>query len=241
MGRWWLVDRRIGQRVGAADRRRILPVDLRTRLRVSADGEIVEDSGQRFRRQVLVIVGIDLHHRGVDAGAETLDFGPGERTVPGGFVLMADGLVQHFLQRIGTAQHARRGAAELHVEAPDRRQIEHGVEGRDFEYADLGHAKKLGRRFDGLLRQPAAALLLRAPQNRDYGGSLTPGRIFGDARLGPLQILRREGEARRLLFGEAADGHRSTSPNTTSSEPRIAEMSASMWPRERKSMAWRCA
>jgi hypothetical protein len=35
--------------------------------------------------------------------------------------------------------------------------------------------------------------------------------------------------------------HRSISPNTTSSEPRIAEMSANMCPRLRKSIAWRCA
>src|SRR4051812_17772466 len=31
--------------------------------------------------------------------------------------------------------------------------------------------------------------------------------------------------------------HRSTSPNTMSSEPMMAETSASMWPRERKSIA----
>ena len=35
--------------------------------------------------------------------------------------------------------------------------------------------------------------------------------------------------------------HRSISPNTMSSEPRIAETSASMWPRVKKSMACRCA
>ena len=35
--------------------------------------------------------------------------------------------------------------------------------------------------------------------------------------------------------------HRSTSPNTMSSEPRIADTSASMWPRLRKSIACRCA
>src|SRR6185503_18483 len=35
--------------------------------------------------------------------------------------------------------------------------------------------------------------------------------------------------------------HRSTSPNTMSIEPRMAETSASMWPRVRKSIACRCA
>ena len=35
--------------------------------------------------------------------------------------------------------------------------------------------------------------------------------------------------------------HRSTSPNTISSEPRTAETSASRWPRQMKSIACRCA
>src|SRR5262245_27763621 len=35
--------------------------------------------------------------------------------------------------------------------------------------------------------------------------------------------------------------HRSTSPNTISRLPRIADTSASMWPRQRKSIAERCA
>src|SRR5258707_14910780 len=43
------------------------------------------------------------------------------------------------------------------------------------------------------------------------------------------------------LLGQRGHTHRSTSPNTMSSEPRIAEMSASRWPRLRKSMAWRWA
>src|SRR4051812_11747822 len=37
----------------------------------------------------------------------------------------------------------------------------------------------------------------------------------------------------------AAKAHRSTSPNTMSSEPRMAVTSASMWPRDMKSIAWR--
>ena len=42
----------------------------------------------------------------------------------------------------------------------------------------------------------------------------------------------------RWLDGiEAPHAHRSTSPNTISSEPRMAETSASMWPRHRKSIA----
>ena len=41
--------------------------------------------------------------------------------------------------------------------------------------------------------------------------------------------------------GETADAHRSTSPNTMSIEPRMADTSASMWPRVRKSIACKWA
>ena len=155
-------------------------------------------------------------------------------------MLFADHAPQDILQFFGAAQHARGRAAELHVEAPDRLEIEHRIEGRNLEHPDAGHAEKLGYGLDRLLRQPAARLPLRAPQDRDHRGMLTSGRIFRDLRFRPFEIGRREGKARRLFFGEPADAHRSISPKTMSSEPRIAETSASMWPRERKSMACRC-
>src|SRR6202035_541676 len=41
--------------------------------------------------------------------------------------------------------------------------------------------------------------------------------------------------------GDNRHVHRSTSPNTMSIEPRMADTSASRWPRQRKSIAWRCA
>src|SRR3984957_14779704 len=149
--------------------------------------------------------------------------------------------MQKLFQFVGAAQQARRRAAELDVEAPDRSKIEHRVKGRHFEHADLGHAEQFGGRLDRLLRQPTARLLLRPPQNRDDRGLLTARRIFRHPRLRPFEILRREGEARRLLLGETAHAHRSTSPKTMSIEPKIAEISASMCPRERKSIACKCA
>ena len=163
-----LVERWIGQRVLAADRRGELTIDLRSRLRLFPGGQIIEDAGQRFRREVLVIVGIDLNHRRIHARAQALDLGPRERAVGGDVVFLADHAVQDLLQPIGAAQHARRRAAKLHVETSDRREIEHRVEGRDFEHADLGHAEHLRHRLDRLLRQPAAGLLLRPPQDRDH-------------------------------------------------------------------------
>src|SRR5690606_12446335 len=43
-----------------------------------------------------------------------------------------------------------------------------------------------------------------------------------------------------LGLGDVDDAHRSISPNTMSSEPRMAATSASMWPRFIQSMACRC-
>src|SRR6202011_6332498 len=103
--------------------------------------------------------------------------------------------------------------------AADRGEVEHGVEGRDLERADMREPELVGDGADRGLRQPAARLLLRAPQQRDDGRDLPPGRIFADLLLGPGAVLRREGEALGLQLGrgETTNGHqRSTSPNTMS-------------------------
>ena len=126
-------------------------------------------------------------------------------------------------------------------------------------------------RLDRLLRQPAAGLLLRAPQQRDHRRGLPARRVLGDLLLRPRLVLGREGEAlgldlsarayerpfrlstvmagvtgpSRLRLVPRLDGrpntYRSTSPNTMSSEPRMAATSASMWPRHMKSIACRWA
>src|SRR5262249_27006368 len=156
-------------------------------------------------------------------------------------VLVADHAAAHLFQFFRAAQHARRGAAELDVKTADRREIEHGVKCRDFEHADLGHAEQIRRDFDRLLRQPATALLLRPPQDRDHRGLLAAFGILGDLRFRPGQIVGRKDKTRGLLFGQSAHAHRSTSPKTISIEPSTAETSASMWPRQRKSIACKCA
>ena len=66
---------------GTADRRGEVTVNLRSRLRRAPGGEVVEDLFEAFRRQVLVGIVPDQHHRRVDAGAEALDLLPGELTV----------------------------------------------------------------------------------------------------------------------------------------------------------------
>jgi hypothetical protein len=89
------------------------------------------------------------------------------------------------------AQHAGRGAADLDVGLlAHRLELEHRVESRDFQHADIGHVEQIG---DGLadrrLAHPAVMLLLRAPQQRDDRGGLTAFRIailisfFAQARL----------------------------------------------------------
>src|SRR5438445_12779900 len=55
-------------------------------------------------------------------------------------------------------------------------------------------------------------------------------------------VLQRGGAKRfPALRCLGSNAHRSISPNTISSDPMMAETSASMWPRVRKSIAERCA
>ena len=97
------------------------------------------------RRQVLVGVVPDQHHRRVDAGAEALDLLPGEIAVGRDVErIVMDAPLADVEDRFRAAQHAGRGAADLHVGLlPARLQQEHGVEGRDFERADMRHAEHL--------------------------------------------------------------------------------------------------
>src|SRR5262245_27006845 len=64
-----------------------------------------------------------------------------------------------------------------------------------------------------------------------------------DQLVAPLRLSFRPSEELRYLHALLGQGnrHRSTSPNTISSEPSTAETSASMWPLQRKSIACRCA
>src|SRR3546814_7758751 len=68
-------------------------------------------------------------------------------------------------------------------------------------------------------------------EQRDGGAGLAAFGIARADRLGPRQVRGREGEALGLRRRVAGGLHRSTSPNTMSMEPRMATLSASMWPR----------
>lgn len=103
-------------------------------------------------------------------------------------------------QRARSAQHARRRPANLNVGVrADRRELEHRVEGCNLEPANVRHAQHVGDVANGRFRQPAADLLLRAPQQRNNGRSLLAFRKLGDLRLGPGEIFVSESEVRRLV------------------------------------------
>src|SRR5262245_22304020 len=102
-----------------------MPAVLRARLDLSALAQIDQDLLEGVWRQVLVVIFVDLHHRRVDASAEALDLGPGEHAIPGDVVWLADEFAAGILQGFSPAQPAGRRAAELHVIAADRREIEH--------------------------------------------------------------------------------------------------------------------
>ena len=179
--------------------------------------------------------------------------------------IVMDAALAHSNQIARTAQHARRRAADLHMSfLADRLKLKHRVEGRDFKRADIGHVQHVCDVADRCLGEPAALLLLRAPHDRDHGRGLTSLRILRNLLVCPSEILPRKREARGLYFfrGQTTDGHqfslsntrrikcsgcdgirhhRSTSPNTMSSEPNIAETSASRCPLQMKSIACKCA
>src|ERR1700733_14466046 len=69
------------QRSQAADRLRAEAPGLRSRLHRAPRGEVVEQFREILRRQILVIIVVDLHHRRVATGAQALHFDPREGAV----------------------------------------------------------------------------------------------------------------------------------------------------------------
>src|SRR5690606_34956215 len=111
-------------------------------------------------------------------------------------------------------------------------------EGDDLEHADVGHVEEPGDIFDRLARQPVLILALRKIEQRQNRALLAAFRIVGDKRLCRFDILR--GEFECLACFDCLT-HRSTSPNTISRLPRMADASASICPLVKKSMPWRWA
>ena len=137
----------------------------------------------------------------------------------------------NIFQIIGATQPARRCAAKLHKMLTDRRQIKHGVKSRHFQSADIWHVQHIGDVENGRFGQPATGLLLRLPEQRNNRAGLAAFGLFGNLPFRPLYVVGRERKFSRLFFIETTHAHRSTSPNTISNEPRMADTSASIWSR----------
>ena len=82
-------------------------------------------------------------------------------------------------------------------------QLKHKVEGRHFQRADIGHAKRIGNMLDRGTGQPAF-LLLRAPQQRNDGRGLTPFGVFRYLALSPGLVRLGKGKSRGLFFVQTA-------------------------------------
>ncbi len=227
-----VVERRIGERVGTAGGFGADAAGLRAGRGTLAAAKGLDQLRRRFGRQVFVKILVDLEHRRVGAGAEAFDLGPGEHAVGGRRHLRrADQLLADGHHVVGAAQRAGRRGADLEMEFADRGEIEHRVEGRDLQHADERHVEAPADGLDHRMGDPAF-LLLADPQRRDNRRSLAARRIFRDLLFDAREVfeIELEGGWLKLRRGETAQAHRSTSPNTMSSEPRTAETSASMWP-----------
>src|SRR5690242_19321777 len=110
----------------------------------------------------------------------------------------------------------------------------------DISYS-LDHAAALGLAAAQLHRAPHELIVFLQDELKER---------ISDLRLGDLETLCEIARHGRLVLREGRrchEGcceshsneqfHRSTSPKTMSSEPRMADTSASMWPLQRKSIA----
>ena len=152
--------------------------------------------------EVLVEVVVDLDHRRVDAGAQALDLGQREHAVGGG---LARGRCRACSCRPPSARRSRAAStawsADLQVIAADRLQVEHGVEGRDLVDADRRHVEQAGDMSIAARGSQPPCCRCAEIEQRQHRARLPARRIVGDDLLRLRQVLRREGEARRLVDG----------------------------------------
>ena len=132
-------------------------------------GESVEHLLEQLRRQILVGVLADLDHRRIGAAGDAFHLFPGEVAVLGKVMrLRVDAFAAQLQQILGPAQHARRRPAHLDMRlAAHRRQLEHGVEGRDLVDPDVGHAEHVADSSGW----PAPSASLPAPAPATAAGS----------------------------------------------------------------------
>lgn len=97
---------------------------------------------RRLRRQILIVIIIDLHHRRVHTRTQALDLQQTKHPIFSHVArmdpqLLLNGL--HDLVAAAAAQHARRGGAHLHEECAHGLAVVHGVKGRDLVDAHRRH------------------------------------------------------------------------------------------------------
>src|SRR5262245_11157215 len=144
-------------------------------------------------------------------------------------------LAKMFVQLVRTAERATERAANLDLIFPDRLLPEHRVKRDEFVNVDRLQAELLGSPLHGFHRNPAEALLDRV-QHHERRASLL--RIMRDQLIN--HRFQRWGHCKaglslRQTWDWLSDRrvHRSHSPITKSSEPRIAVTSLTIWPGSR--------
>ena len=92
-------------------------------------------------------------------------------------------------------------------------------EGIYLKYSQLEHVEKIADGADRGLRQPAACLLLRTPQQWNDGRGLLARRILGDRLSRPRKVLRRKSKLSGLIGMHSANSHqRLLKPRSYSAE-----------------------
>src|ERR1700694_545299 len=195
-------------------------------------------------RQVVVVLVVESHHRGVLACAEALDLLVAEEPIGRDLarLLHPDRLLHVVDDLVRPAQHAAEVRAHIEAMLADRLEMEQRVEGCDtldvtgVELESLGHlAHRVRCQVAELFLSEVERRHHRQPRLRVFGGKLfdlvEEMRRQNAFRRGPRRLTAKP----RSLWGI----HRSTSPSTVSAVPMIATMSAIMWFIAIRSSGWR--
>merc|ERR1740128_105149 len=164
--------------------------------------------------EVLVIVVVDLDHRGVHTGSQTLNLREREEIVLGGAsCLNVEVLLDGIQDLVGPAQPARGRRAYLQMVFAHRVPHEHGVEGCHLVYTHTRYADVVCNAVHCADGQPAAVLSLGQVQQRNNRGSLVSVWVDGHDSVGSGQVLSRELErSLRIVLRSISVNLKTTTP-----------------------------
>ncbi len=172
---------RVGVRVGDEAACELLV--RQHRLPAADVGEQLRDVGDAERADVDAV---DRGHRCEIAGAEALEGAYVELRV------LADGLADRLVQRVGAAQRAGDVGADVHAVASDGTRLEHVVEARDGLEVGGRDGHHAGDLLDRLGRAPAVHALCRRERGQRGGATVgVVGHVALDLlpqRLGNLDV-----------------------------------------------------